>query len=385
MTILNMALVAEALKEFYLPGLRYQLNDESSLFLAQLERNSESVEGRNIVMALRFGRQGGVGNRADDGDLPTPSSRQARQAKWETKNLTARIQLTDKTIQASRGSAGAFANLLQQEIEDCETDIKQDISRQIVGDGTGLLATVTVVAANVLTVDTAMFLAEGMRVDAFNVNTLRRANMVISAVNDSSSPQTITVDNATSVVAGDRLFINGAKDLELTGLAAVFEATTIYGLSRAAVPVLNAQRRNIAGEISEVRIQTAIDESELRAGGKTNFLYCSYGVRRAYQNLLTLQKRLVDTLDLKGGWKALSYNGIPLAADKYIRSGRMMCLDLNDWKLYHMGDFEWMNQDGAVLSRVSGKAAYEATLLRYCDIGCQKPRGQVELFGIAEH
>lgn len=385
MTLLNMALVAEALKEFYLPGLRYQLNAESSLLLAQLERDSEAVEGKTIVMALRYGRQGGVGNRADDGELPIPSSRRTTAAKWETKNLTARIQLTDKTIKASRSNAGAFANLLQQEIEDCETDMKQDISRQMVGNGTGLLATVTVVAGNVLTVDTSMFLAEGMRIDAFNVNTLRRANMVINAVNDAGGIHVITVDLATSVTVGDTLFISGAKDLELTGLSAVFEAPTIYGLSRATFPFLNAQRRNIAGEISEVRIQTAIDDSELRAGGKINFLYCSYGVRRAYQNLLTLQKRLVDTLDLKGGWKALSYSGIPLAADKYIRGGRMMCLDLNDWRLYHMGDFEWMDQDGAMLSRISGRAGYEATLLRYCDIGCQKPRGQVELFGITEH
>ncbi len=141
----------------------------------------------------------------------------------------------------------------------------------------------------------------------------------------------------------------------------------------------------MAGQISEIRIQTAIDDADRRAGAKTNFLMCSFGVRRAYQNLLTAQKQIVNRLELKGGWKALDYNGIALAADKYVPAGRMYCLDLKDWRLYHMGDFDWLDRDGAMLSRVPNRPAWEATLVRYADIGCSKPRGQVELFGITEH
>ena len=63
----NLARVQEALKSFYLDGLRYQLNDKASAFLAQIEKTSENVVGKDIVMALRYGRTGGIGNRADDG------------------------------------------------------------------------------------------------------------------------------------------------------------------------------------------------------------------------------------------------------------------------------------------------------------------------------
>lgn len=59
-----------------------------------------------------YGRHGGIGNRSDDGNLPTPRSRQTKQAKWETKNLFAQIQISDKTMRASRGD-GAFASLLE--------------------------------------------------------------------------------------------------------------------------------------------------------------------------------------------------------------------------------------------------------------------------------
>ena len=119
MPMTTLQVVAEALKEFYLPGLRYQLNDKASPFLAQVEKKTENVVGKEIVMAMRYGRVGGIGNRADDGDLPS-NSRKTKQARWETQDLFSRFQITDKTIKASRTSAGAFASLLEQEISDCE-------------------------------------------------------------------------------------------------------------------------------------------------------------------------------------------------------------------------------------------------------------------------
>ena len=45
----------------------------------------------------------------------------------------------------------------------------------------------------------------------------------------------------------------------------------------------------------------------------------------------------------------------------------------------------YCDADGSMLSRVANKAAWEATLAKYADIGCSRPRGQVELYGITEH
>ena len=59
-------------------------------------------------------------------------------------------------------------------------------------------------------------------------------------------------------------------------------------------------------------------------------------------------------------------------------------MDLTDWALYHMGDFDWMDKDGSMFDRVQNVAAWEATLRRYMDIGCQKPKAQVELYNINE-
>ena len=398
MSASTLATVAKALKLYYLEGLRYQLNDKSSVLLAQLERNSEAVVGEKIVMALRHGRVGGIGNRADNETLPTPNSRKTEQAIWETKNVFTRFQMTDKVIEASKSNVGAFANLLEQEIMDCETDMKQDISRQVMGSTTGALTTIT--GANTTTsvpVADTTFLHEGMRIDIWDVSAgggtgaylTTSQNLIIESVTETAGSEpagTIVLSAAPGAATanGDILYVNGNKGLEMTGVQAVFEDTTLYGIARATNAWLNAQRVNVNGALAEVTIQKAIDDSERKAGGNINMLLSSFGVRRGYQALLTAQKQHVNTLDLKGGWKALSYNGIPFAAEKYIRPQKLYCMDLEDWALYHMGDFDWMDMDGSMFVRVADKPVYEATLRRYMDIGCQKPRGQVELYGITE-
>jgi hypothetical protein len=386
MAVLNITAVAEALKEYYLPGLRYQLNDQASVFLTQLERDSESVIGKEIVMYLRYGRVGGIGNRADDGDLPTPNSRKGKQAKWETKNLFSRFQISDKTIEASRSNMGAFVQALDQEIADCETDAKLDLSRQALGDGTGALCTVTAYTEGAaVTVSDTTYLCEGMLIDIYTTTTKDTSAAEIIAVDEATNVITLSATPTTAPAANDVIYVAGNKGLELTGLKAVFEANTLYGIARADYPFLKATRTNVGGEIADVNIQKAIDESERKAGAKINFLMGSYGVRRAYLNLMSVTKQTVNSLDLKGGFSALSYNNIPFVADKYIPAGKLHCLDLGDWKLYQMGDYSWLDRDGAMLTRVSGKPVWEATLVKYCDIGCQRPRAQVELYGITEH
>jgi hypothetical protein len=393
----NMAKVAEALKLFYLDGLRYQLNDKASPFLAQIEKTSESVVGKEIVMAMRYGRTGGIGNRDDDGLLPTPSSRKTKQAKWETKNFFARFRITDKTIEASKSSVGAFANMLETEISDCETDAKLDLSRQAQGDGTGKIATVAADAtysSNVLTVvvDNPIHLAEGMLVDLRNASgaVTNGTELEVLSVDDQTNTITLSVasDISSSVELADGVFITlaGNYNKELTGTGAVFSTSgTLYGISKTDYPWLKPQVKALNGEISENAIQEMIDLVETRTASAINYIQVSHGVRRAYIDLLAATKQTVNTQDLKGGFKALSYNGIALVADRFTPSGCMQLFDLNDWAMYQMADFNWMDRDGSIMARVANRPAWEATLVKYCDIGCQRPRGQALITGITEH
>ena len=49
--------------------------------------------------------------------------------------------------------------------------------------------------------------------------------------------------------------------------------------------------------------------------------------------------------------------------------GEIYFLTTADLYIYRMSDYEWMNLDGAILSRISGYDAYEAVLFRYAELG----------------
>jgi len=394
MADLTIQAVSEALKLNYLEAFRYQLNDEASRFLAEIERGSEGVVGREIVMALRYGRSGGIGMRADDGILPTPNARKTKQAKWETKNIFARFNITEKVIEASKNNIGAFANLLEQTMDDLQRDAKLDLSRQALCDGTGVLATVTAdeATAGTIKVDSTMYLAEGMIVDILKSDGAQRDAAVeqveVTAI-VSDTEFTFASGGTAKAKNTDVVAVSGSYGKELTGLdAVVSEDTTLYGVDRGANKWLNGRLKDIGGELTEADIQWAIDEVQRTSGSDINFLMCSYGVRRAYLERLEATKQHVNTVELKGGFKTLAYVGgdqpIPIVADKYIKPGRLYCLDLKDWKMYEMADWNWLDRDGAILTRVANKAMWEATLYKFADIGCQRPKGQVLLHGINE-
>lgn len=385
MAHLNMAAASEALKINYLPALRYQLNTANPI-LSVIDRNSESVVGSEIRMALRYGRQGGVGNRAEDGTLPIPNSRKTKQAKFETKNLFARIQISDKTMKASRSRDGAFVSLLEAELEDAQNDSKDSMARQVFGDGTGKLANFgAATTQTVLPVSNTQYFVEGMFIDIMdNANAVKVLQREVVAVDDVAG--TITISGAAvTTVATDYAVVFGNYAQELTGFGSVFALdNTVYGINRAQNKWFNPTVKTSMGAISEVGIQKLIDDVDRKAGGKTNFLLSSYGVRRAYQDLLLATKRTTDVMKLKGGYEALTYNGMPFAVDKYAPAGTLYGLDLSTWALYHIEDWTWLQEDGAVLHRVSDRPVWEASLVRYCDLGCSKPKGNFMATGITE-
>lgn len=385
--VLNLAAAQEALKLFYLPGLQYQFNNSTPV-MSVLERDSESVVGDKIVMALRYGRTGGIGNRADDGNLPTPNSRKTKQAQWDTKNIFAQIQISDKTMRASRSSKGAFVSLLEADLDDAVTDGKDNMSRQAFGDGKGILTKTKAngTATVTLLVDSVQYLAEGMLIDVCddtgNVLAGEREVLVVDDSNNSVKISGVAITTAATNI----LTVAGSYGRELTGLGAIFtDNNVLYNVDRSQNKWFNTTQFAINGEISEIALQKGEDEVDRKAGGKTNFYAASYGVRRAYQNLLLATKTITNVMKLQGGWDVLTYNGKPFTADKYAPAGELKGLDLSTMRLYEMMDWDWLDEDGNVLSRIQGKPVWGATLARYCDLGCSKPKANFRLTGLVEH
>lgn len=90
-------------------------------------------------------------------------------------------------------------------------------------------------------------------------------------------------------------------------------------------------------------------------------------------------------MEIAGGFKALSYNGIPIVADRFCPKNTMYFLNTNDFALHQLCDWQWLaDEDGKILRQVPGKPVYTATLVKYADLICSRPCGQGVIKGIVE-
>ncbi len=132
-------------------------------------------------------------------------------------------------------------------------------------------------------------------------------------------------------------------------------------------------------------MQETFDDVEDAAGKDygPNLIITTKKLRRKYLNLMQAVRREVNTMTLDGGWKALDYNGIPLMVDKDAIDGEIYFLTTRDLQIYRMSDYEWMQKDGAVLSRIAGYDAYEAVLFRYAEFGIKRRNSQAVIADLA--
>ncbi|MDE5911426.1 MAG: phage major capsid protein, partial [Clostridia bacterium] len=319
----------KALKSVYLNVVADQLNVGVNPLLAKIEQTSSDVWGKEIIKLVPYGINGGIGAGTETGELPTPAANNYDRFKLELKNLYGTIELSDKAIRASQSNTGAFVNLLNAEMEGLLKASKFNLGRMLYGDGSGTLAICKGQgsATNVIALDSVRNVMEGMVVDVYSKTSgtaysdLKGARIV--SVDRVNNTITLSANVATSIVDGDILTVQGSKENELTGLGAIFSNRDLYGLSREGRSWLAPKQYANVGAISTAKIQSAIDYIDEVAGSQIDFIVCSYDVRRAYLDYLALTRTNVDYMNLDGGFKALSYNGIPLIADRFVESGTM--------------------------------------------------------------
>lgn len=394
MATVSMSTVSEALKLVYLPAMQDQMNYEINPFYAKLEKNADDmVKGLYAVQGLRYGKNGGVGNRSETGALPTPNGRKSLQVKIETKNVFARILISDKITRVGVGGQSSFVNILTKELEDALADAKDSVSRQVFGDGKGVLTTITAAVSASTTVYVAdpYILSPGMQIDIYSASGTAATSTCVEITNVDYDNKKIILGTAVTCGSGSFTVVNGNYNMELTGLGAVFGTGDIYGVSRSTyswlIPTMlnQASSAGATAELDELYMQRCMDLGYRRAGTKVDYILCSDGVRRAFQYMNQVYKRNTEVMKLEAGYDTVAFNNVPLVVDMYAPASKMFFLSSENWKLHRVDDWDWLEKDGAILSRISGYPTYEATLALYADLACSVPGGQSQLYGITEH
>ncbi len=377
----------KALKTFYLGVLADQLNVGINPFFAKIEHTSADVWGKEIKKLAPYGINGGIGSGAETDTLPQSAGNNYAQFTLTLKNLYGKIELSDKAIRASQNSAGAFVNLLNAEMDGLLKASKFNFGRMLYGNGLGILTRTvanTQTSKNKIVVASTKNLMEGMRIDFYTeVGALDPIFSGTRIVSIDRENNIVTCDkNGTTVYgAGCYVFVQGSKSNEITGLEAIFGTSdTLYGLKRSDYSFLKPYNKTIDAAVSTGAIQDAIDAVECTSGGNIDYIVASYKMRKQYVDYLSKRRTNVDYLTLDGGYKALSYSGIPFVADRFVDDDCMYLLNSSDFKLHQLCDWRWLEGDGGtVLHQVPDKACYSATLVKYADLLCERPMGQAKL------
>ena len=376
-----------ALKNVYLGVVANQLNVNVNPLLAKIKRSSKDVWGKEIRKLAPFGINGGVGAGSETDALPTASGNGYVQFASELKNLYGKIEISDKAVRASANNVGAFVNLLSDEMEGLVKASAFNLGRMLYGDGTGLLATVSAVDGQTITCDKVNNLIEGMLIDVYSADS-KKSTAPIKVVYVDRVNKTFKFSSVagTSIATGDKLYVQGSKDYEITGLGKIFDqnATSIYGVSKTEYPWLNPFVRSSETEVSDILIQEAIDFLDMNTDSQINFITCSSKVRRAYQEYLGAYRRNIDITELDGGYKTITHNGIPVVADRFVDDDTMYLLNTNDFTLHELCDWKWLEgEDGRILKQNQGYPTYSATLVKYAELICDKPCGQAKISNIS--
>ncbi len=384
----SLTTVDAILKEIYENRIVDQLRTEAIGF-RRIEATSdgvvETVGGKYVDFPIRVSRNHGIGYRNENEQLPASGNQGYAEVHVPLKYGYARVRFTGQMMKLAEKNHQAFASAMDREMEGAKDDTAWDQNRIFYGDGTGLLASFTAAATGTThTVDNNRLIEPEMLVDVLvrsDGSTVSLNNRVVST----SGTTSVTFATSFTAATTHGMYRQGSRNREPTGLATIVHDTaTLHGLAPSAQPKWAGIRKGNAGvnrALSEgLMIETCDDVR--KNGGKVSLILGDLGVRRAYFNLLTQQRRYTDTKQFAGGFTGLAFNygtEVPMVEDPDAPPNKMWFLTEDRFKIYQQQDWHWADDDGTILKWVTDYDAWEALLRKYFEIGNHQRNAQAVL------
>lgn len=215
---------------------------------------------------------------------------------------------------------------------------------------------------------------------AGTVNFVDAAGNPINLVQTSGTHYLYLASEASTDLPGSSF----ARGYEQNGLAAIVDdadpvfqdgvswAAGLGAIPVASFPVWRSPVIDNAGTpiaFSPDMFQQLMDLEDQTAAGSIDLWVTTHGIRRQYLNLLVAAKQYVNTMELDGGFKSLTYDGRPLVVDKDATRGRIYGLSLETLFIASETDYNWMDADGSILTRMENQDAFQACLYHYWEMG----------------
>lgn len=407
MASVTMAIADGILKEVYEPKMRDQLQSEV-VGLTRIVKTSEGVsserQGKYVVFSLRTSRNHGIGARNELETLPIPRTNKYAAARVQLAFLYGGGQLSGQVFELADTNEQAFTSAVTEEMEGLREGLKKDQSRQFYGSAIGKLctsngagSTTTLVMAD----SQAIYLEQDMYVDLYNSGDVLHtggSNLQITAIASSAGTTTVTfTPPVTGATASAEYFVrNGSRARETIGLSQIVSNTgVLYNVDPAVVNQWKSVVTNNGGTLrplSEGLMIKLTHDIRRGGGGSPTVIFANFGVQRQYFNLLSQQRRYQGTTKFDGGFSGLAFTtdqgDIPVVIDQDCPWNTMYFLNEKELKLYHAGEWSFMNRDGSAWQRVIDSAgvydAYQTFMFRYYQMGTHRRNAHGVLADITE-
>lgn len=388
------------LKEFYPNDVVMDLVRQKAPFYFEFKKSKRiSADGRRVIQPVHSSRNVGVSAIGSGGLLPTAGNQGYVDLTIGYKYVYGRVDIGGTVMKQTRTSQGAFDDVMDTEIEGAIKDGARDLSRQVMGDGTGTLCQISDTAASAThslingqgVADNddvpGRFLAANQIV--VGITALSGAWEFVRTVNSISADQktvvfssTVTPSAANTILvrAGSSsasVLADSAYNNEMMGLQGMVDdgtyVSSYFGVTRSSYAGLNATRLDLGGGNLSLDIMHrgfhAVDQV---SDGKIGMLVAHQTTAREYYALLQVMKRYVDAgaLSPDGGLKrrsdnqgyAIEFNQVPLREDRDCALGLIYGIDPDSFRRYSITEGEWADDDGRILLRNSTTDSYEGRL-----------------------
>ena len=387
-----------ALKEFYLPRFLSTINS-NRILMTRLERDTSKtdVSGRHARVPVNIRPSQAIGARSDTTSgpaLPTPQSQTWVEVQIGYAFNYGTVRITHPVIQASRNDRGAFLRAIGSEMDGIRRDLKNDVNRQLFGDGNGVLGiTVNGTTGTSITLQSGHKVKAGMVIDAYTAKTSGSQNIDGSTV--SAVTATTATVPSTTWTTDDFIYREESRGNEMMGLLGIVDSnadaqtfvSTLQNVVRGDYPEWDAQVLSNSGTaraLTEDLLDQAILQTEEQADADVSLMITSSTQFRKIGQMLTPDRRYSPTMELDGGFTAINWANIPIVWDRDCpRYGQQVVdgadtdmlfgLDESSLAIYQLADWDFDDTDGNVMHRRQDVAAYDATLFYYSQLGCTDP------------
>ncbi len=420
--------VNEAMKIIFEEPLTNSIVADSELMdLFEQDMNvkvNQTDGGRYIELAHYFVLPAGVGARALEGDyIPVPNGPTIRNSHIYLKKIEGVVEMSGDAYRRVKQGQGAWLSWSQRALPDLVRRVDHELDRMLIGYGAGVRALVADAdpddADLTITIDSALGLAGlgnpvlqfmegesivfGPTADGANLRD-SGASYVITDIDYDNLTLKLGTEPTANVADND--FIFGGDDAqaaigdrEIMGLFGMVDDGTVLatfqGLARADYrpwrsQIFDAQAGALTGELTEVLLTKADDETSIRGGGEVDVLVMSRTTGRNFWQNLVDDKRLLDPRSYTGGKEKLfmlfNNKKIELKMVRKMPDTVLFGLQRDTFKHWRNTGWEWDDTTGAIWNRVTDatgrKDQYYAVGHIVMQTGCVAPAKNFKITNI---